>query len=209
MTPVKLGILFFYTESEDMRNNIINVVTKVYKFLMAGMYFWWYVVKGFIVYGMLPAMCCLLKATDELYLDLEDRPVGVIYKEAYESVKGLKMQSFFIFFFYSVMIAGLYLISTYEGPVMTVILVLMVYVFVMGIVNTTYTTYFITFKAMTFKEAFIHAFVASIKHPIASLSVLAVLFIAGWIGYMNLVAMIFVVPALYALIVKVLFVNRI
>lgn len=209
MKPEKLGILFIYTESEFMRNNIINVVTKVYKYLMAGMYFWGYILRGLIVYGLLPAMCCLLKATDELFLDAEDRPVGHIFRDSYKKVKSLKLQSFLVFMYHSLLIVAAFFVSQQEGDVWTVVLVLLIYLLVMGFINITYTTYFISFKEMTFKDAFIQAFLASIKHPIASIAVLAILFISGWIGYMNLVAMIFVAPALYALVVKLLFVNRI
>lgn len=192
-----------------MRDNIINVVNKVYKYLMAGMYFWWYVLKGFIVYGMLPAICCLLKVADELYLDLEDKPVGNIFQDCYKKVKDLKIQSLFLFLFHSLLIAGIALVSREQGTLSTIVLVLLVYLLVIVLINTTYIAYLITFKAMDFKDAWKHAFVESIRHPIASMAVLAILFISGWIGYMNLVAMIFVAPVLYALVVKLLFVNRI
>lgn len=191
-----------------MQKNIINVVTKIYKFFLAGLYFWLYLLRGFVVYGLYSATCSLFVAVDELFKDLEDRFVSTIYREAAAKYNKYKLESFLSILYFSILSIAIYFVYDIPGSVASVLLFVLLYLVLLGIVLITYTSYYLAYEETVFKYALALAFINSFKRPIVSIAIFLTSFICAYIAYVNLVVLIFIAPPLFGLVAKILLIKK-
>jgi uncharacterized membrane protein YesL len=192
-----------------MNKKLFDVIDKVYKLFMASLYFWGYAFKGLLVYGIFPSLCSLLIITKEILVDEDGDNVRGRYADYYNQHKHYGVWSMLIVFYFSALYAGLYFLNQSGTSLSKIISFVVLYMLFMGFMILSYISYFVAFQSMIIGLAFSRAFISTFKHLPISIATVALIYICTLIGSWNFIALIFIVPTLFAVGIRILMFNRI
>ncbi|OAS87595.1 MULTISPECIES: DUF624 domain-containing protein [Metabacillus] len=199
-----------------MNSKIVLFFQYMYKYFQVSLCFWLSLLKGLVVYSIVPSFCTLFLVLRDINKgedEEKNKNVKLLFNHYYESFKMYKVTSFIYTFSMIIVYTCLFFVNKQTNAFSLVLSILLIYFLAMVLLMLTYSTAFLAFKNMNVKDGNIHAFLAIIKNPINSVSILVIiilLFIAA--GY-NLVFFVVFGPFLYGLgvifsLVKVLEVEK-
>lgn len=185
-----------------LNNKIILLINKIAQYTVSGFYFWVYVVRGGIVYGLLPAGVGLIRSLEAIQED-NDSSLRLVFHEAYQDYKQMRWLSFSLFILTAFSFVGFNLNNSLIGflqiPLMIFTSFLWIY-FVYGI-------YFFAENAHRDREyspkwIYALAFDTCIRHPLNSLVILITLIALSLVIRINAIAFIFFGPPLFIILTK-------
>lgn len=185
----------------NLNNKIILLVNRVAQYTTAGFYFWMYLFRGGLLYGLVPAGVGLICSIDDIHNDVEHN-MKYAFEEAYQKNKNHKLLSFIIFF-----LTGLSIVSTYfslvtESPVLGFLqFPLIIFTFFAWIFYV-YCIYFLANSTKEKKWLYAVAFDTCIRKFINSLIILITLIAISFFIQINLLVFIFFAPPLTIFLTK-------
>ncbi|WP_416147208.1 hypothetical protein ACM26V_13375 [Salipaludibacillus sp. HK11] len=190
-----------------------NFLITIYKYIKASMLYWLYLLRGLVVYSLIPSSCAILllikdieKKNDETD-DGEEISIKQLFKSHYERYTHLKFPSFIFTNVLLVMFACLYLVNLSEGSWALLISIILIYLIALTLAVLTYTIHFLVKVKEPFMRIIAYSFTASVKNIIISLGLLVVLAVLYYVGTINLVLFIVTFPFIYAYAIKSLLNN--
>jgi uncharacterized membrane protein YesL len=190
-----------------MNNKLFNFIQTLYLYFQVSFYFWIHVIKGLLIYSLIPATAALFLSIKAIREQKDDEGVKSLYKTYYRKYEEYKLPSFFYSLLFSILLASLFFISKWESKpaFMLILVIIIIYLLILSIVLFSYSVYFITTRPFTFKQAMVYSFVSAIKNIIQTIGVLII--VAGLIytAYLNFAFFVIFSPFLYGLGMTFLF----
>lgn len=180
------------------KSKLIIVVETIYKYILVSFYFWINLLKGFVIYSLIPACCALVLTISDLQ-NLLDNDIKTTYKAYYEKYRKYKFQSFLFIFIIILCYFSLFFLNEYNNSIATIITIVIIYVGLMTIILFTYCVHFLTFQKMDFKQSILISFVTSIKKLFISVSIFGFFLLLYLIAKGNFFLFIVVAPVGYGL----------
>ncbi|WP_226670381.1 hypothetical protein [Metabacillus litoralis] len=183
-----------------MNSKIIMFFQYLYKFFQVSIYFWISLLKGFVVYSIVPSFCALFLTLHHLNRGEDDEKnisVRKLFKQQFELHKTHKIVSFTYTFILMLLYAFLYFVNKQGNDLTIVMSVVLIYLLVLTLLMLTFSTVFLSFKKQPIKLANIHAFLAIIKNPVSSIAILALFILMYLAADYNFAFFVFFGPFLY------------
>lgn len=182
-----------------MGNKVISLLQIAYKVIQVSYYFWIYLIRGIVIYSLIPALCTLSKVVSHILQGESEEDIKSLFKFHFEEYKGLKIQSFLFVFIITSSYTVLFYLNQVDSVFGNILTIVIIYILALTLITLTYCANFITFKQMNFNQAFALGFVSVLKNPLHTLSIVVVLTIVIASAYINLVFFIAFAPFLYAI----------
>lgn len=183
-----------------MNSKLIVVVETVYKYIQIGFYFWIYLLRGFIIYGIVPTGCALILTIHDIRNPLEDSDIKNLYKNHYKKYAKYKLQSFVFIFIIIISYSALFYLNDYNNNISIIATIFFIYIGLMTIVIFTYCIHFLVWKNVDFKQSIILSFVTSIRKLMISISILGIFILLFAIGKFNFLLLLVVAPTIYGIL---------
>jgi len=180
-----------------MNSKIYQFITTLYDFLKVSFYWWIYLFRGAVVYGLLPAGCALVQTVEELLHKKESGEVSELFKKYYNQFTHYKGQSFL----FSIILVSswflLFLLNRINGTAAIIGTIVVIYVMALTLIVYSYLINFLSPKDISFKQAFARSYIAVFKMPKATFTILLVLLGMVAAAYINFAFFFFFGPFFY------------
>lgn len=167
-----------------MNSKTMMLFQYVYKYFQVSLYFWLYLIKGLVVYSLVPTLSTLFLVLHDINKGEDEeksKDVKELFRGYYETYTSYKLPSFIYTIIFILLYTSLFFVTISTSAFSLILLILFIYMLVMALLMITYSTIYITFKKMDVKMANMHAFVAIIRNPIQSIALIMV-FILLYLG---------------------------
>jgi uncharacterized membrane protein YesL len=172
-------------------NGVTAFFQYIYQFFKVSFWFWMYLLKGMVIYSLIPAFCALFKTIGAVMEGKEEVNVKVYFKGIYKHHRGLKLQSFLFSLLFIMLYVCLYLLNKWQSDISLILTIVVLYLAVLTSVVFLYAIHFIMGGAVqSFNRILVLSFVQSIRHLWISLFLLLC---TGLIAYSALVNLAFFV----------------
>lgn len=181
------------------------MINKLYKYFLASFFFWAHLLKGAVVYSLIPAGYALFSVIEDVRKGKDEDSVGHLYKTYFMHKKKLKWESFVFAIFLISIYSLLFLVNQISGSASVLLSFILIYVLIMTIIILTFTLNFLRYRTISLKQSVIFSFVYCIKNLWITILILLVLGIVVNTANKNLIFLLFIAPAVYGLFVRILF----
>lgn len=167
-----------------MNSKTMMLFQYVYKYFQVSLYFWLYLIKGLVVYSLVPTLSALFLVLHDINKGEDEeksKEVKELFREYYETYKSHRLPSFLYTIIFILLYTCLFFVTISTSAFTLILLILFIYMLVMALLMITYSTIYVSFKKMNVKMANMHAFVAIIRNPIQSVALIMV-FILLYLG---------------------------
>ncbi|MDY7222670.1 hypothetical protein [Halalkalibacterium halodurans] len=187
----------------------LHFITKIYHSIIASLLFWFYLARGFVVYGMFSSTCSMLTVmhTIRTGITTQDLTIKELFALSYKKYSTYKLGSFLFTLIILLIYMCLYFVTLKEGLSSLLLSIILIYLFALVWVVFSFAAYFIVFKKCTLKDSLIYAFITAIKKFFLSFSLIIVLTALFYLSQLNLMLFIVSFPALYSFTVLFLLGN--
>ncbi|RIW34261.1 DUF624 domain-containing protein [Bacillus salacetis] len=188
---------------KKVKSNGITVFFQyIYKFFKVSFYFWIYLLRGAVIYSLIPAFSALFKTVEAIMEGKDEEKVKAVFKDAYHRFNRFKWQSFLFSFLFIVLYVSLYLLNKSSGSLTLILTILALYFTVLLSVLFVYTVHLLgQSPSLPFGKVIIFSFVESIRHFAASLFLLISLGALFYSALANLAFFFVFAPFLLGLVV--------
>ena len=183
---------------------IYTILNRAYKYFIASFYFWVYLFRGIVVYGLIPSSCSLFSVMEDIKEDRDCDGIKKLFFAYYREYKIYRIHSLIFAFITFSIYASLFFLNKVNNKIALIFTIVLIYLLAMILLILTYTINYLVFKKCDFKTAFISSFIFTVKNIFPSLSIVISFIMLFIIGRMNLVFLIFFLPFLYVLLVRTL-----
>jgi uncharacterized membrane protein YesL len=164
--------------------------------------YWVYLLKGMIIYGLIPASCAVLLTIDHIQKDKMDEDIKTLFKKYYKQFDIYKVQSFIFALFIILCYTALFYLNRTEGNISIFLTVIFIYLLAMILTIFSYCINLLAFKGQTIKQAFLLSFYMVFKHVLISFSIIAIISILYASALKNFAFFIIFGPFLYGIGIK-------
>lgn len=185
-----------------MNSKIVIFFQYLYKYFLVSFYFWIYLLKGLVVYSLVPAISSLFSVLRDINMGVDDKTgktVKQLYKQTFDKYKESKLTSFIYTFILIILYTGLFFFNKQQSQFSLMLTILFIYFLAMALLMLTYSSVFLSFKNMKIKDANMFAFVTIIKNIVGTVAILVVVGVVYFIADYNFLAFIIFGPFIYGL----------
>lgn len=164
--------------------------------------FWVYLLKGMIIYGLIPAACAVLLTIDHIQQDKMDEDIKTLFRKYYKKFDSQKFTSFIFGLLIILCYTALFYLNRTEGAIALMLTIIIVYLFAMILVIFSYCINLLAFKGQTMKQAFLFSFYLVYRHIVISIAIVAVIGILYFVAQKNFAFFLIFGPFLYGIGIK-------
>ncbi|KRG16411.1 hypothetical protein ACA30_01550 [Virgibacillus soli] len=188
-----------------MEKRALGIFQKLYQYFQVSFYFWVFILKGFVIYSLVPACTALLRTMEELRQknNEEKENVGQVFSRHFRNYKSKRLLSFLFAIIMIVSYSSLVLLNKMENNLSLILTILFIYLIAINIVIFTYTIFYLGYRNWSSKEVVILAFISMVKHFMTSIYVLIVILILLVAAYINFLFFLITAPFLYGMAVNI------
>ncbi|WP_025026092.1 DUF624 domain-containing protein [Caldalkalibacillus mannanilyticus] len=183
---------------------VVEIIETMYKYMKVSMLFWMYLLKGAIVYGLIPSSCALLATMKEIRSGEDHVQISERFAMYYNHYASYRWMSFAVVFCGVAVYAILFFLNVQTGPQSQLLSMFFFYLFGLLLVWLTYALTILVKREQSVKECAAKAFVLTIKYLWISVFILMLLWSLFYIAKLNLVLFLVMAPCLYAAITSFL-----
>lgn len=188
-------------EGDGLGNKVYQLVTKAYHYLLVSFYFWLGLLRGIVIYSLIPALAALYLTLQFIKQNPEydEAMIKKTYQGYYQQFQHHKLSSFLVSL-------GLILLSTLifffliEG-IDWVLIGIVGYFLLLLLSTLSYASYYIAFKSISIKDSFALGFINVIKNLGLTLSIVITNGLMIALAYYNLVLFVVLFPVLYGSVI--------
>lgn len=193
-----------------MKSNAVTAFFQyIYQFFKVSLWFWVYLLRGIVIYSLIPAFCALFKTIGAVVEGREEVNVKVYFKGVYQQYRELRWQSFLFSLLFIIMYACLYSLNKWQSEASLILTIVVLYLAVLSSVVFLYTIHFLVAGTIqAFNRILILSFVQSIRNIWISLFLVISTGVVFYSALINLAFFVVFGPfllglAAYFLMVKV------
>jgi uncharacterized membrane protein YesL len=189
-------------------NKLFYFFQTLYEYFKVSLYFWLSLIKGLVVYALVPAVCALVFSIHEISEGKANEETKTLFKEYFNKFKQYKIQSFSFSLIFFVLYAALFYLSKQAGDKLTMFFIIVcVYLIALVAVLFIYSVYFLLYRQFTFKKSLIFSFVTAIKNLFYTMAILILIGALLYSAYLNFAFFMIFSPFLFGLAVKSIFIR--
>lgn len=161
-----------------MNSKIMVFFQFMYKYFQTSFYFWIKLLKGLVIYSLIPSLCGLFLVIKDINTGADDEQnmnVRELYNKYFGVYKNYRLPSFIYMIILILLYSGLYFLNKAENEVFIIPIILFIYLLFMTLLMLIYSTVFIAFKGMDAKKGNIFGFLSVFKHPVSTVSIVVIL----------------------------------
>lgn len=181
---------------------------KFYHYLLVSFNFWLGLLKGLIIYSLIPALVALYLTLQFMRQnpDYDETTIKKTYRTHFQQFQQHKLSSFLVSL-------GMILLTTLiffgiREDLGWLVIGLASYFLLLLLTTLSYTSYYIAFGDFTIKQAFAIGFISVIKNPSLTLSLVGIYGVMIGLAYYNAVLFVVLFPVLYGSIVVYAFPKK-
>ncbi|MBP1914262.1 putative membrane protein YesL [Lederbergia galactosidilyticus] len=112
-----------------MEKRALGVFQKLYQYFQVSFYFWVFILKGFVIYSLVPACTALLRTMEELRQknNEEKENVGQVFSRHFRNYKSKRLLSFLFAIIMIVSYSSLVLLNKMENNLALILTILFIY----------------------------------------------------------------------------------
>ncbi|WP_186577113.1 DUF624 domain-containing protein [Aquibacillus kalidii] len=187
-----------------MNKKIYTFFQVVYKFIVVSFYFWISLIKGLIIYSIIPSIAALYLTIDSILKGKkEDADLKVTFNEYNDTYNQYKLSSFIFSLVMIMSIASLLLLLKVENRLAVIGIIVAVYILFMTFVTLSYTVNYLVYRNLSIKHSFAFAFVSVLKFPVQTLLVTSLFIILLAAAYLNIVFFVAFGPIIYSFGIRI------
>ncbi len=188
-----------------MNSKAFAFFNTVYKYFQVSFYFWLFLLKGAIIYSLIPAFSALLSTVKELHNEDEEEEQRIkdIFAKHFDTFNHYKFVSFIFSIIVITSFSSLYLLNRSTSGQALILTMLVIYVLVMTVLLFTYTIFYLGDRNIEMRQVIIISFVSMIRSFAKSIMVLIFIIVLLILAYYNFFLFMIVGPFLYAISVNV------
>lgn len=187
-----------------LNNKIILFINRVAQYTTAGYYFWIYLLRGGLVYGLVPAGIGLIHSIESIHNEVE-YSIRISFEEAYQKHKGNKLLSFVVFLLTVASLLSVYYSLITASPVLGFFQFPLVFFTFFAWIYYIYCIYFLADPPKGKEDQkwlYAIAFDTCIRRFMNSLIILATIIAISFLVRINLLVFIFFAPPLTIFLTK-------
>ena len=188
-----------------MNNKLYYFTQTLYSYFKVSLYFWLYLLKGLIIYGLIPSTCALFLTMNAIIEEKDDQGVKSLFKTYYEKYKKYKGQSFLFSLVLSFLFAALFYLSKQQKSAAFIFIIVCCYFLALAAILFIYCTYLLSFRNLTFKQSIIFSFVTAFRNLFITLGTLIVILALLFAAYENFAFFMIFGPFLFGLAILFIF----
>lgn len=185
-----------------MEKKALGVFQKLYQYFQVSFYFWLSILKGFVIYSLVPAFTALLRTMEDLHHENNGESVKQIFSRHYQIYKSQKLLSFLFAMIMIISYSALVLLNKVESNLTLILTIVFIYLMVLNMIVFTYTVFYLSDRELGSKEVVILAFVSMVKYFMLSIYVLIIISILLVAAYINFLFFVITAPFLYGMAVN-------
>lgn len=179
-----------------MDSKLISFINTLYIYFLVSMYFWVYLIRGFLIYGILPAFSALVLTIDDISKG-EDDDVGNLFKKHNKEFSVYKFQSFIIAMYFIFLYSLLFLMNNYDNSIAAVTIVSLICLLILGAVFFTYYIQVLSFKNIRSKRALMTSYILAIRYFVNSFLIVSVIYLLSVLAKTNLFIFLLLAPFIF------------
>ncbi|GEN55882.1 hypothetical protein GCM10012290_04840 [Halolactibacillus alkaliphilus] len=181
---------------------IVSWTVQIYHFIVLAGYFWLGILKGLILYGVVPACVSVIKTYEDIKVtdEVDEKFIKKRFFDYYRDYDHYKVLSF-VMSLGVLLLMSLFMLSLARG-VSLILVVVCIYFLLLLVGAMSYTFYHLTLKKESGRLAFSKGFVVMIKELKTTVPLLIAVVVLIGVLYYNLVLFLVVFPAGYAAVVS-------
>lgn len=179
-----------------MDSKLISIINSLYIYFLISVYFWVYLLRGFLVYGIIPAFCSLILTIDAISKG-QGNEVGTLYKKNSKLFSVYKIQSFVISMFFILIYSLLFFMNMSEGVIASIATVSLMYFLILGLIYFTYYIQVLSFENLPVKQALARAYILSIKYFLRSFYIVILVYVLFILAKFNLILFLVLAPFVF------------
>ncbi|MEK3887927.1 hypothetical protein [Bacillus sp. FSL K6-3431] len=121
-----------------MNSKLYSFFHQLYSYLKVSLYFWLYLVRGWVIYGLIPAGCALILTIREVKDNKERDEVAVLFKKYWLRYSRYKFPSFLFSFIIIVFWSVLFSLNMQDNSLAAALTIAAFYFFTMTFVLLAY-----------------------------------------------------------------------
>jgi uncharacterized membrane protein YesL len=181
-------------------NKLYNFIDALYTYFKVSFYFWLYLLRGFIFYGLIPSTCALFLTIHFLNEKKEEGNIKERFKAYYKQNEKYNIPSLvFSFLFFFLYVSLIFLSKHLENPISLVLIIVVGYALILLSVLFVYCMYFLCFHGGTFKQSMMISFVTAIRNLRITLLILLINIVLVYMAKLNLAFFVVFGPFLFGL----------
>jgi len=187
-----------------LNSKLFEFFNSVYKYFQVSFYFWVSLLKGAIIYSLIPAFSALLLTIKELHEEdkEEEQHVKEMFSKHYHTFNRFK----FVSFIYSIIVitsfSSLYLLNRSTTSYALLLTMLIIYILIMTVLLFTYTIYYLGNHDIEMKQIITISFVSMIRKFGKSLMLLIFIIALLLLAYYNFLLFMIISPFAYGISVN-------
>ncbi|RSK28342.1 hypothetical protein EJF36_16540 [Bacillus sp. HMF5848] len=188
-------------------NSKLNIFFQyLYKFFKVSFFFWLYLLKGLVIYAVIPSANALLVTLKNILegVDEED-DIKALYKKNYEALASERMSSFLFSISFILIYTALFFVNKWSSSYSLAITLVLLYILALTVLLLLYSVYFLQFKNKNWKGIILLSFFSSIKYIHLSLAVLTLIIIMYFTATYNFAFFVIFGPFLFGLGTNLIF----
>lgn len=186
------------------KNMHIYIFNLIYKLCKVSLYFFVYLLKGGIVYGLIPATASMLETIKQV-LEGEDE-VALLYKMNSTKYTKYRLQSFFFVLLFLLLYMGIFLINRSESNAALVITVILIYFLCLFALLFVYSIIYTVTKNLPYRHIIGLSFISIIRH--FDLSIIIVIMLSALYFSLKVNVLFFIVCSPFLFGLCLLFVSK-
>ncbi|KAB8125603.1 hypothetical protein F9U64_22340 [Gracilibacillus oryzae] len=188
-----------------MAGSIYRLFQFIYRLIQMSFYFWVYLIKGLVLYSLLPAVAALWATSRMVIWQQEDMEMKDFFKSHYDKYKQHRWTSFSVVILNIIVLVALFFINQSNHVISLAFVIVCIYLLVLINLNFIYMIYFLITQNHTMKNSFALAFVTAIRRPFRSFIILVLLVSVFMLMVWNLVAFLAFGPCILGVCLNVIF----
>ncbi|WP_440897707.1 hypothetical protein ACS127_07010 [Amphibacillus sp. Q70] len=184
-----------------MGSKVYQLVTKAYYYLLVSFYFWLGLLRGIVIYSLIPALAALYLTLQFMKQnpDYDEAMIKKTYQSYYKQFQQHRLSSFLVSLGLILLITLIFFFWFEETA--WVLIGIAGYFLLLLLSTLSYASYYIAFKSTSIKHSFALGFISVIKNLGLTLAIVIVNGLMLALAYYNLVLFIVLFPVLYGSVI--------
>ncbi|MDG5471530.1 DUF624 domain-containing protein [Jeotgalibacillus sp. ET6] len=176
------------------QNQIIAFVQWLYRGIMLSLHFWIALLRGAVIYSLVPAMGALFASTAAMLEKKEDEEVRRSFWSTYRSLKSHKGLSFFFSLTFILIVTLLFYLNRESGSFALLSTIIVFYLLGVALLLLVYSAAVLTFSNPPGQRVWIYSFVLAFRNLPRSILLLLLVWILTALLMFNMVLFIVLAP---------------
>lgn len=172
----------------------------IYRYVLVSLYFWLYLLRGLVIYSVIPAFIALLLTVKDLkQKSTEETSVKDIFKHHFNQHDQYRLGSFVFSITTLTLFSSLILLNKTNTKISLMGTIIVFYFLIFTLILFTYGIFYLAFHTKQLKQSVMISFIEMIKKFISSFYILVLIIILLVVAYYNFLLFLVCFPSCFGI----------